>query len=245
MKPSARRRVEREISELMKADGDRCSVCKTEFPHNSRTFGGVMSGGGAALVGECCERKLKTTVLSGVYVDNRYQNLPFGAAGQQQAPRTAGQISQAIDAMQKTFRSIDQETETLIAKGGLTGKKAQLNTADSEWKSEDARWFKAHMNRAHRIRAPFPGELEGLPHSEVPLPAGHEHRVLVRQIKPGVRVRIVFYRDVGTPLPDVEPLVHALFDVVSASQGGVISRAQVAELAMQYAGAGKSGPSRN
>lgn len=89
----------------------------------------------------------------------------------------------------------------------------------------------------------FPGELEGLPHSKAPLPAGHEFEVLVRQIEPGVRLRIVFCRNVGVPIADVEPLIHALFDVVSASEGGVISGAQVAELAMRYAGAGEGGPS--
>lgn len=78
MKPAARRRVERQITELMKEDGDRCSACKTPFPHNSRTFGGVTEGGNVALVGECCHSKLKAVVLSGVYVDNRYRSLPFG-----------------------------------------------------------------------------------------------------------------------------------------------------------------------
>ncbi|HXI08866.1 MAG: hypothetical protein ACRC1G_12460 [Bradyrhizobium sp.] len=239
MKPAARRRVERQITGLMAEDGDRCSECKTPFPHNSRTFGGVTAGGSAALVGECCRSKLKETVLSGVYVDNRYQGLPFGVGdNQRQAPLTSDEISQEIDAMQQTFKGIDQKTESIKAKGGVTGKRTQLNTADSVWKDDDAQWFKANRSRAHRLRAPFPGELEGRPESKAPAPAGHEYQMLVRQIESGVRLRLVFCRNVGVSLPDAEPLIHALFDVVAASEGGVVSSAQVAELAMRYAGAG-------
>jgi len=178
MKPSARRRIERQITELMKADGDRCSSCKTPFPDNSRTFGGITAGGDSALVGECCHRKLKDTILSGVYVDQRYKGLKFGQAGQGQQPRSAAQISEAVDAMQRTFQRMDQATDTVKVKGGVATKDARINTADSPWKDDDARWFKANQTRSHRLRPAFAGELEGLSNADGPIPAGHEYQML-------------------------------------------------------------------
>src|SRR5216684_2156650 len=244
MKPSARRRVEREIQDLMKADGDACSLCKAPFPHNSRTFGGVTGGGVPALVGDCCQSKLREVVLSGVYVHNDYQGLRFSTPGERESPPlSAVQVSNAVDALQQTFRAIDKKADTIKAKGGIAGRQARLNTEDSAWKDDDARWFKANGARSHRLRAVFPSELEGMPHANNPLPAGHEYQMLVRQVEPGVRVRLPFCRNVGVPIPDNEALIHAIFDVVAASEGGVVGSALVAELAMRYASTGDAGPS--
>jgi hypothetical protein len=224
----------------MKEDGDRCSSCKSPFPHNSRSFGGVTAGGDAALVGECCQRTLKEVILSGVYVDQRYRDLQLGKA---HPPRSAAQISDAIDAMQRTVQRIDQATDTIKAKGGLAAKDARINTADSLWKEDDARWFKANPTRAHRLRPAFAGELEGLSHANEPIPVGHEYQVLVRQVQPGTRLRMGFCRNPEVPIPDLEPLIHAVFDVVSASKGGVVSTREVAELALRYAAADEGGDS--
>jgi hypothetical protein len=245
MKPSARRRVERQIKELMRVDGDRCSSCKTPFPHNSRTFGGVKAGGEAALVGECCRRELKEGILAGVYVDQRYQSLPFGQTGQGTQPRSPSEIAEAVDAMQRSFQRLDQAANTIKAKGGIAAKDARINTTDSPWKDDDARWFKANPTRSHRLRSAFAGELKDLPHADEPIPPGHEYQMLVRQVEPGTRLRIVFYRNVEVPIPDIEPLIHAAFDLVSSSEGGLLSTQEVADLALKYAAAAEGGTPRN
>lgn len=246
MKPAARRRVERQIADLMGRDGDRCSSCKAPFPHNSRTFGGITAGGDAALVGECCQRKLKEIVLSGLYVDQRYNDMPReGQAGQGPQPRSPSEVAEAIDAMQRSFQRIDQAANDIKAKGGVAAKNVRLNTSDSPWKDDDARWFEANQTRSHRLRPAFPGELEGLPHFTDPIPAGHELQMLVRQVQPGTRLRIAFCRNMEIPIPDIEPLLHATFDMVSASEGGVLGTNEVAELALKYAAAAEDGKPRN
>jgi hypothetical protein len=68
MKPSARRRVERQVRALMESNGDQCSICKKDLPHNTRIFGGVIAGGSVVQSGECCACKLKETVFTGIYV---------------------------------------------------------------------------------------------------------------------------------------------------------------------------------
>jgi hypothetical protein len=65
-------------------------------------------------------------------------------------------------------------------------------------------------------------------------------QVLVRQVKPGLRVRQPYYRDINTPIPDIEPVVHAMFDLATAEDavpGCVVSVREVAELGMKYAAA--------
>ena len=54
--------------------------------------------------------------------------------------------AQAIDAMQRSFQSIDQATDTIKAKGGIAAKNVRLNTLDSPWKDDDARWFAAKLD---------------------------------------------------------------------------------------------------
>jgi hypothetical protein len=52
--------------------------------------------------------------------------------------------------------------------------------------SEDERlWFERHIGRNHRIRPPSAGDLMLLP----PLPKRHRWIMIVRQIRPGVRLR--------------------------------------------------------
>jgi len=244
MKPSARRRVERQIIELTNSKGDQCSNCQTPFPHNSRSFGGVTAGGKVALVGECCQRTLKQVILSGVYLDQRYKDLDLGKGGKEQ-PRTPADVSKAIAAMQQTFQRIDDTANTIKAKGGWGARNARINTASSPWKDDDARWFKANPTRAHRLRPAYPGELDDVSDLQGPVPAGHELQVLLRQVEPGKRLRTAFCRNLEMSIPDVEPVIHAIFDVVSASKGGVVSHKEVAELAQRYAAAGGSADPQN
>jgi hypothetical protein len=50
MNRSTSRKVFRKIQLLMKKHGDDCSHCNKEFPHNSKTYGGVTANETRALV---------------------------------------------------------------------------------------------------------------------------------------------------------------------------------------------------
>ncbi len=55
----------------------------------------------------------------------------------------------------------------------------------------DRLWFEAHPHRQHRVRPYIPGE--GPPGQHDPAPRlGHGLFVVVRQLQPGVRVRLSF-----------------------------------------------------
>ena len=65
-----------------------------------------------------------------------------------------------------------------------------LNVQSSPWKRDDAEWFKAHPQRAHRVRDRFPyerfnGEPSDLPNVVI-------SKIIVRQIRAGLRVRAAF-----------------------------------------------------
>ena len=83
----------------------------------------------------------------------------------------------------------------------------------------------------------FPGET-----ARVKLPAvppDHEFQVLVRQVAPGSRARFAFCRNIKVEIPDLEPVIHALFDLASDSRpaGSVLNTKEVAQLAQKYAAA--------
>lgn len=64
-------------------------------------------------------------------------------------------------------------------------------------------------------------------------PPNHEIQILVRQIEPGLRMRASFCRNLTTEIPDVEPILHAIFDLVS--EGRTIKTEDVGKLAEKYA----------
>jgi hypothetical protein len=105
---------------------------------------------------------------------------------------------------------------------------------------DDRKWFAANPQRSHRLRPAFPGELAASRVS-IPMPSGHEVQYLVRQVEPGKRIRLPFCRDIACPIPGIEPIVHALFDIYSQGPAGapprVVSVAEVAQLARKYAAA--------
>ena len=94
--------------------------------------------------------------------------------------------------------------------------------------------------RSHRLRDCFPGERECHPGSAANSspPFAHRWQVLVQQAEPGKRLRLPFLRDARCPIPDCEPILHAMFDLYSVKRtprGSPITVAEVAALAMTYA----------
>lgn len=67
-------------------------------------------------------------------------------------------------------------------------------------KRDDRLWFEQNPTRSHRVRPAFPGE------------GVNECWVIVRQIKPGTRQRVIFTRE-SSP-PDDERTAHILFDMI-------------------------------
>jgi hypothetical protein len=103
---------------------------------------------------------------------------------------------------------------------------------DVAWKADDRAWFENNPTRSHRLRRLFPGESTGM--SDEAIPPGHELQILVRQVEPGLRARHGFYRNLAADIPDVEAVLHALFDVVVNKRAGPISGQDLEELARKY-----------
>jgi hypothetical protein len=104
---------------------------------------------------------------------------------------------------------------------------------DAPWKTADAEWFKRHPDRTHHARAPMKGEAAMF---GVDTPPGMELTILVRQLEPGRRVRSAFFKPTDLPIPDVEPLAHALMDLSLRPRvtNEAIERAELMELWRRY-----------
>jgi hypothetical protein len=110
------------------------------------------------------------------------------------------------------------------------------------WKEDDDAWFETHPNRLHRLRPLLPEEAEswGGPPAVTP-PPRHEYQVIVRQVAPRARVRLLFCRNLDVSVPDNESILHAIFDLHAncseADAGRKVSVREIAALAVKYAGA--------
>lgn len=241
MKPSAQRRVEREIRKIMREDGDHCSLCRSRLEHNSRTFGGTVKGGTRVLTGECCGGRIETVVLEGLYLDRSFDDLvpEFATLHRNAALDKNGDGGRSVEAIKRMFDDRQAEGRAVASRAGLSERKTKLFTAASAWKTDDAAWFEAHPDRSHRLRSLHDGEAEasGFP-MHVKMPERHEMEVLVRQIEPGKRARLHFGRNLDIPIPDDEAILHALSDIVSGggAKDGVISTAMMRTTIAQYLG---------
>ena len=231
MKPSAARRVERQLREIMQKDGDNCSICRADFAHNRKTFGGLTAGGIAALVGECCASKLRDTLIAGVFTTR-------GDYGIQSTGRHVpdADIPGAVTALQELIETGDAEGRKIARAAGMPGVSPRLDMSDNIWKADDALWFSANPARSHRLRRQFPGETFGDALPSAPL--GYEFQVLVKQTQPGMRLRTPFCRSLIVPMPDIEPLIHALFDLNASAPGRAISILELVGLAKRYTATG-------
>lgn len=240
MKPAARRRVEREIREIMRKDGEHCSICGAPLQHNSHTFGGVTKTGNSVLTGECCKSKIATLVLSGLYVDatmdDLVRHIPTSGKASTAPP---ADIERAVAAIHTIFADRQAEGAALARRAGLGPGKTKLFTDKTAWKTDDAAWFERHPKRSHRLRPVIGDEAEvsGFTFS-TEMPSRHELQILVRQVEPGKRMRLPFGRNLDVPIPDDEAVLHALFDVVSGErdEGPVITSEAIRKALARYEG---------
>jgi hypothetical protein len=227
-----RRHVERELVKLIETDGDNCSICRTPFQHNSRTYGGISANGSVAVVADCCLGKINQLYTSGVYLARNYK-LPRAKTA---SCLSAEDIEKNVALLQKAVAAIDKhEAETIAKKAGIPA--IIPDWAQRPWKADDAKWFRENPSRSHRIRPAFPKE----PHAEG-APKHHVSLMLVRQVEPGNRVKlaIAIYQEL-LPLPDSDALLRAMFDACTQSppvkKWTMVSPEKIKELASQYAAA--------
>lgn len=234
-----RRRFEKEFKKLPK--GDNCMVCGSDFPHNSKTFGGLTGDGRTVLAGECCSHRLATVMVSGLYVTQLVDTLAtIGQKGTAAKSRGASpkNVEGAISAMQSHFADLGAHTNALMRQAGIQKQAKGVFLGEHPWKADDAAWFKNHPDRSHRLRSVLEGEAEMIS-ANIPkdrIPPNHRIEIVVRQIEPGKRIRASFCRNTELDIPDQEEIIHAIFDAVaSAAEGKVIDLRETLERARQYA----------
>jgi len=226
MKPSARRRVEREIRAMMERDGDHCSVCRAPLPHNSRTFGGVLRGGEPALAGECCRAGLTVTILQGIYLARDFEDLPDGWRGGSSGTLPQAKVEDAIRAVQSLANARSKIRTDVSNRGGVDPDRTIIYMEASPWKSDDANWFEANPDRTHRLRPSFDGEFP--PETFGNIRPGNRTSVIVRQVEPGRRIRLPFTHGLLHHVSDDDAVLHSEFDRMAASGGtsGAADRSQ-------------------
>jgi hypothetical protein len=203
-----RRKVEHQLRKLFRSDN--CSLCGNPFRHNSRTMSGLDTQGNVVLAGECCAQHVAVTFGYGLFSERQYDFLwRRNAKPTAESEPTNEQIVNAIAAQQEVIASTDKQFDGIERRGGVP-RPINVSVLDHPWTNDDRQWFKQSSGRSHRMRPPFPGELDG-----VKLPAGRKVVVLVRQIEPGKRVRAVFDPDVillpGSTMD--EACAHACFEI--------------------------------
>jgi hypothetical protein len=207
-----RRRVNRELHKLFRQDN--CSVCGGPFKHNTRTVGDLDTQGNVILAGECCINRVVKVFTYGFYSTRNYDFLQPRDT-EADSTLTLEQIVDAIATYQKAIAETDKLFDGIERRGG--GERArEVSLLDHPWKDDDRTWFQQNPRRAHLMRAPFPGELDG----KVPNPpASYTPLVLLRQVEPGTRLKAVLYLPPGQLLPlpmnevEAEAISHAWFEI--------------------------------
>lgn len=239
MNRSERRRYEKEFPKVLKKAGDNCGICRKPLRHNSRTFGGVLSDGRAALAGECCQDQLDVVMGSWVYI-NQNTDAIRDVLGQIKGNSGGQPVADALEAsrrLQSGIGGLEEIIESTKRRAGLTGPVQGISLTDTPWKTDDANWFESHPDRSHRLRPMHPGEQETVPSQmkAAIIPDDHRWEILVRQIKKGQRARLAFCRNIQMEIPDVEAVIHAIFDTVASPRSGeIITVEEIAALAKRY-----------
>jgi len=215
MSRQQRRQFERQLRKLIRTKGDNCSLCGVEFQHNVRTFGGYDQDGEIALVSECCIERLDEVYTAGIFSCRNYDFIP---AGQNSMTRGLGpeEVVNALGALERAIAFADEEVkDDMWRRGGVSQPPhPRISVLDHPWKKADREWFEQHPARSHRARFPFDGEVES--ERSDPTPEGHRLLVLLRQVEPGKRIQSGFFiSDELLPVPDVESVAHALFDIAT------------------------------
>jgi len=130
----------------------------------------------------------------------------------------------------------DKQLANIVRRSGVDCP-LQANPPDGPWKDDDRSWFERNPKRSHRVRMPFPGEIDNV---VVGTPVGRVLIMLVRQIEPGRRLRgaIAINAD-WLPLSDDEAVAHALFEVAVKREAAPPDSEALDALVQKYAMPGK------
>jgi hypothetical protein len=125
-----------------------------------------------------------------------------------------------LGSLQGAVTKIDEEMALAMRDAGYPGRKASpISFERTPWKDDDAAWFKANPTRSHRARPAFPGEVSdddaGKGEGKYTLLV-----VLLRQVKPGSRLKISCWTDLDRDTVDTlgEEYVHAWVDAAMTRQ---------------------------
>jgi hypothetical protein len=199
-----RRHVDRALQKLLRRGV--CSICGGTLRHNSPTASGFDAHGTVAVAGECCFDRLAQVFGFGLYSDRQYDFLGASGGGSELPPE---RIVEAFAAHAKAIAETDKLLADAEQRGGGI-RAGTVVTRDYPWKSDDKLWFEQHPKRSHRMRSPFPGEVDEL---AAQAPPGHVPIIAVRQIEKGFRLRPGLYLSIDLlPVPDDEATAHALFE---------------------------------
>ena len=243
MNRSERRAFEKKLQALLRTDGDHCTGCRRSLIHNEPLAYGALRDGRPAVVGNCCEHRLSFGFAKGVYV-TRHTGTISTATPKSPSDAQPQNPDELVARFREGVSQLDRYADDVMRQAGVPKGQGSINTSDSDWKAEDAAWFSSNPTRSHRMRPTNSDEIEQSPLKGETLPPGHRFETVIRQVQPGMRIRKIYARNIALDVPDIEPLLHALFDRVSAGAPGVpISHGEVAELALKYAGSFDKGAS--
>lgn len=229
-----RRNVDRALRKLFHRNA--CSFCGEGFEHNHPSAAGFDAQGNVVLAGECCFDRLAKIFGMGLYSDRPYDFMSprKPEPGIQPPPE---QIIDAIVTWQKAIADSDKRLDGVERRGG--GMRAsEVVLLEHPWKTDDKHWFEQNPSRSHRARMPFPGEVDKM---VAATPSGRVLVMLVRQVKPGARLRGACDLSADlSPLPDDETVIHALFDLATQHEAGSRDGAALCALVKRYAAEGAS-----
>lgn len=237
MNRADRRRFDKEFAKIMNTASDNCTICGKAFEHNCKTYGGFAAKAVTVLTGECCVQKIEAIMTSGIYLTKYLDSIPLTNQDAKKKRASAEDMTNVVEAMRSHFSKLDKLSDGIMSRAGLQTQAQNVFLADSPWKSDDAAWFKSHPDRSHRLRPMFEGEAATLPTeiATMEIPEKHRLEILVRQVEVGKRIRTVFCRNMEVTIPDLEEIIHAIFDVVSQpGRKGVVSIKEIVALAGKY-----------
>jgi hypothetical protein len=237
-----RQRINKVLNKLVAHEA--CSICGSAWKHNTRTAYGLDRNGRIVAVGECCLNEVVVAFGRGFFSERRYDflNQPQrerGAPPPNPAPRRNSETS--VPKFLSPEPAPGTKTAKPIERGGVEWHGVDVigeifSALDHSWKTDDRTWFEENPQRSHRARMPLAGEEFLFGTNSLPECTSF---ILVRQIKPGTRIRRGFYLNtVLLPVPDDEALIHAMFEIASGRGPAPRTMQEFCALREKYAARG-------
>jgi hypothetical protein len=212
-----------------------CTICGSDFPHNSRTAYGFDHDDRVVMVGECCLDLIAIPIGSGFFSARRRKYGVGGGVGVgflNQKPLDQQPLNHLPNPRRGPVPpEIWEQFDQAVA---LQHRDITASITQFEKGSDDQTWFEQNPTRSHRARMPFPGEESLLSGPEIP--AECTSFILVRQIKPGTRIRRGYYLNTALlPVPDDEAQIYAMFEIATGREPAPTTMQALCALREKYA----------